>query len=239
MAKTAVVMQPSYLPWVGYFDLMDQADVFVLLDNVQFAKRSWHQRNRVKGPQGELMLTVPVRSKGRFAQRIADVEIDVDRNFSATHVRSVRLAYSRAPYAERYLAAWEAILERGHSRLVALNTDLILWFRDALGLRTPVVRSSTLDVAGKRSELLVDICRAVGADSYLSPPGSRAYIEGHDLFAANGIALRYQVYRPPQYRQLHGAFIASLSVLDLLLNEGPESLSIIRSGRGAPHGGEP
>lgn len=232
MARTAVIMQPSYLPWSGYFDLMDQADVFVLLDTVQFAKRSWQQRNRVKSGQGELMLTVPVRTKGRFAQRIADVEIDTERDFVDTHARGVRLAYARAPYADRYLAPWEAILRRGHTRLADLNTDLILWFRDTLGLRTPVVRTSSLpETSCKKTELLVDTCRAVGADSYLSPAGSRAYIDGHDLFAANGIALRYQAYRAPQYRQLHGEFIPSLSVLDLLLNEGDQSLAIIRSGR--------
>ncbi len=125
----------------------------------------------------------------------------------------------------------ERILRRGHTRLVDLNTDLILWFRELLGLRTPVLRSSTLDVSGKRTELLVDICRAVGADHYLSPEGSRAYIEGHDLFALNGIGLSYQHYRTPPYRQLHGAFIPSLSILDLMLNEGDQSLAIIRAGR--------
>ena len=231
MARTAVIMQPSYLPWSGYFDLMDQADVFVLLDTVQFDKRSWQQRNRIKTAQGELMLTVPVRSRGRFDQRIADVEIDLERRFTETHSRSVRLAYARAACASDLLGAWDAILDRRHARLADLNADLITWLRDALGLRTPILRSSSLDVSGKRVELLVDICRAVDAETYLSPAGSRGYIEENDLFAMNGITLRYQAYRPKPYRQLHGEFLPSLSVLDLLLNEGPNSLAVIRAGR--------
>ena len=231
MGRTVVIMQPTYLPWSGYFDLMDQADVFVLLDTVQFDKRSWQQRNRVKTADGELMLTVPVRSKGRFDQRIADVEIDRDRRFAETHARSVRMAYARAPYAGALLGSWEAVLHGGHTRLADLNADLITWLRDALGLATPIVRSSSLDVSGKRVGLLVDICRVLGADAYLSPAGSRGYIEDNDLFALNGIRLRYQAYDPPRYRQLHGAFIPSLSVLDLMLNEGPDSLAVIRSGR--------
>jgi hypothetical protein len=231
VGRTAVIMQPTYLPWSGYFDLVDQADVFVLLDSVQFDRRSWQQRNRIKTAQGELMLTVPVRSKGRFDQRIADVEIDAERRFADTHVRSVRLAYARAPHAARFLDAWEAVVRRGHARLADLNAELIAWLRDALGLQTPLVRSSSLDVSGKRVELLVDVCRAVGADHYLSPAGSRGYIEENDLFAVHGIALRYQAYRAPRYRQLHGEFIPSLSVLDLLLNEGDGSLAVIRSGR--------
>jgi hypothetical protein len=205
--------------------------VCVFLDTVQFNKRSWQQRNRVKTPQGELMLTVPVRSKGRFEQRIMDVEIDAERRFADAHARSVRLAYARAPHAAPFLDEWEAILRRDHARLADLNIDLITWFRDALGLSTPLVRCSSLDVSGKRVDLLIDVCRAVGADHYLSPVGSRVYIEQDDRFAEHGIALRYQAYRPPTYRQLHGDFIPSLSMLDLLLNEGGQSLALIRSGR--------
>jgi hypothetical protein len=231
VGRTAIIMQPTYLPWSGYFDLMDQADVCVFLDVVQFNKRSWQQRNRVKGAQGELMLTVPVRSKGRFEQRIMDVEIDAERRFADSHVRGVRLAYARAPYAVPFLDEWEAILRRGHTRLAELNIDLITWLRDAMGLRTPFVRCSSLDVSGKRVDLLIDVCRAVGADHYLSPLGSKVYIDEDDRFAEHGIALRYQAYRPPQYRQLHGDFMPSLSMLDLLLNEGERSLALIRSGR--------
>ena len=231
MGRTAIIMQPTYLPWSGYFDLMDQADVCVFLDVVQFNKRSWQQRNRVKTAQGELMLTVPVRSKGRFEQRIMDVEIDAERRFADAHVRSVRLAYARAPHAAPFLDDWETIVRRGHAHLADLNIDLITWFRDAIGLQTPLVRCSSLDVSGKRVDLLIDVCRAVGADHYLSPVGSRGYIEENDLFAEHGIALRYQAYHPVPYRQLHGDFTPSLSMLDLLLNEGERSLAVIRAGR--------
>ena len=229
--RTVAIMQPTYLPWSGYFDLMDQCDLFVFLDTVQFDKRSWQQRNRVKTDRGELYLTVPVLSKGRFEQRIAEAEIDASRHFEDTHVRTVDMAYAKAPHATPYLSQWAAVMRAGHGRLADLNIALIEWLRDAAGIPTKTLRASTLDVSGKRVELLVEICKAVGADHYLSPAGARAYIEENDLFGVNGIELSYQAYSAPRYRQLHGEFIPSLYTLDLLLNEGDRSLSLIRSGR--------
>jgi hypothetical protein len=229
--RTVAIMQPTYLPWSGYFDLMDQADLFVFLDIVQFDKRSWQQRNRVKTERGELYLTVPVRSKGRFEQRVAEVEIDETARFADRHVRTVEMAYAKAACASPFLAEWTGVMRRAHTRLADLNIALIEFIRDALGIRTETLRASSLDVSGKRVELLVEICRAVGADRYLSPAGARAYIEENDLFAVNGVELAYQAYTPPTYRQLHGAFVPSLSALDLLLNEGAASLSLIRAGR--------
>jgi hypothetical protein len=231
MARTAVIMQPTYLPWCGYFDLMDQADIFVLLDSVQFDRRSWQQRNRVKGPQGEQWLTVPVRSKGRVEQRIADVEIDTSSGFARRHVESLRHLYAKAPFYAAHAESLARILENGHARLAELSGDVIKWLRDALAITTPIVRSSVLEVTGKRVELLVDVCGAVGADCYLSPAGSRGYIEADDLFAQRGIALRYHAYSPVPYRQLHGAFLPYLSLVDVLFNEGERSLEIVRAGR--------
>lgn len=232
MGRTAVIMQPTYLPWVGYFDLMDQADVFVLLDSVQFDRRSWQQRNRVKGPQGEQWLTVPVLSKGRVEQRIAEVQIDTSSGFARKHLESLRHAYGKAPSYAAYADGLARILESGHAHLAELTGALIERLRDALGIATPIVRSSSLGVGGKRVELLIEVCRAVGADTYLSPAGSRAYLETDDSFAQQGIALHYHAYVPVPYRQLYGAFLPFLSVVDLLFNEGDRSLAIVRAGRG-------
>lgn len=231
--RTAVIMQPTYLPWLGYFDLMDQGDVFVLLDSVQFDKRSWQQRNRIKTPHGELLLTVPVFSKGRFNQKICEVQIDKTTNFQEKHIRAIECNYAKAKFFERYMEDLANILRKKHSYLAELTIELICWLREAIGIKTELVRSFSLGIQRRKVELLVATCKSVGAQRYISPLRSKAYIGENDLFAENGIELCYHNYHHPQYNQLYGDFIPYLSVLDLLLNEGDRSLPIIRSGRGA------
>ena len=233
--RTVAIMQPTYLPWLGYFDLMDQCDVFVILDTVQFDKRSWQQRNRIKTAHGEFWLTVPVLSKGRRTQIIREVEIDRSMNFHQQHLETIRHAYGKTPFFESYYAELSTIMRVPHSSLVDLTTALIDWLRQRLGVATPLIRSSRLEVEGKRVDLLVAICEAVGATRYLSPVGARAYLEGSSSFEQRGIDLCYQNYTHPSYRQLFGGeFVPYLSVIDVLLNEGENSPSIIRSGRGLP-----
>lgn len=230
--KTAVIMQPTFLPWLGYFDLMDQTDVFVFLDSVQFDKRSWQQRNRIKSPKGELLLTVSVLSKGRFNQRICDVELDQSSDFQKAHLKAIKYNYSKAGYYKKYVDSFEEVFLRKHRLLAELNIDLIMWLKDILGIRAKTLRSSTLGVKGKKAELLVDICKAVGADHYLSPLGAKDYIEGTDVFSKNGVDLAYHNFIHPVYRQLFGDFLSHLALIDLLFNEGAGSLGIVRSGRG-------
>ncbi len=229
--RTAVIMQPTYLPWAGYLDLMDQSDVFVFLDSVQFDKRSWQQRNRIKCPKGEQMLTVPVLSKGQFYQKINEVRVDPSSDFIEGHIKAVQLNYAKAKYFPKYFDGFARVLRKKHTLLADLNVDLITWFKDILGIQAQLSRSSGLKVEGKKTELLVDICKSVKADHYLSPLGSKVYISENNLFEKHGIELSYQNYQPMIYRQLHGEFIPYLSVLDLLFNEGEQSLAVIRSGR--------
>ena len=225
-------MQPTYLPWLGYFDLIDQADCFVFLDSVQFSRRSWQQRNRIKSKDGEMRLTVPVISKGVRDQSIAQVEIDQATEFHRKHLRSIDHSYAKAPYYRDYFNELEAVLGKAHDHLAELNIELIGWMCDKMGITAKMVRSSTFGVEGNKVNLLVGICQEIGAGNYLSPLGSMGYIEDNDIFASNGIELRYQDYHHPQYSQLHGQFLANMSALDLLMNEGPSSLEIIRAGRG-------
>jgi len=229
--KTAAIMQPTYLPWMGYFDLMDQCDLFVILDSVQFEKRSWQQRNRIKTPSGELMLSVPVLSKGRFDQEIREVQIDTAKNFQEGHLKAIKFNYAKAKYFDRYMGGLEEILLKKHKILADFNVELILWLKNALNIQTSLLRSSDLNVAGKKAELLVGICRSIGAGGYVSPQGARVYIEGTDIFPKNNIELRYQEFEHPIYTQMFGDFIPYMSVVDLLFNEGEKSLDIIRSGR--------
>lgn len=230
--KTAAIMQPTYLPWLGYFDLLDQADVFVILDSVQFAKRSWQQRNRIKTSNGELVLTVPVLTKGRRDQRIDEVLIEPSARFGSQHLGSIRAAYSKAPQFTAQFPPIRDLLEAPPARLADLNLSLVDHFRRFLGIETPLVRSSTLAVSGSKVDLLIAICKEAGAARYLSPLGSKVYIDENNLFAANGIELAYHNYRHPVYRQLFGGFLPYMSILDLVMNEPQDAcLSIVRSGR--------
>jgi hypothetical protein len=226
------ISQPAYLPWLGYFDLIDQVDTFVLLDSVQFEKQSWQHRNRIKTPTGFQWLTVPVIFRGHFGQRIDEVQIR-DREFSKKHLRAIELNYRRAPYFEKYFGEVEQILLASRDlTLVELNQALIERFCQILGVHTRIVRSSDLGGKGKRSELLVNLCGMLGAEYYLSPLGSATYLmDDLNLFSQAGINVGFQHYDHPAYHQLFSSFQSHASVLDLILNEGPASESIMRSGR--------
>jgi hypothetical protein len=226
------ISQPTYLPWLGYFDLIDQVDAFVFLDNVQFEKQSWQQRNRIKTPTGLQWLTVPVVIHGRFGQLIQDVEIR-ECQFSRKHLRAIELNYGRAPFFNEYFPELRLVLScSAGSRLLDLNARLIEWLMTVLGIRTRLLFSSSLDLPGNRTELLANICAYLGATEYISPLGSAAYLlQEIDLLKSRSIAVLFQNYRHPGYRQMFPPFVPYASILDLIFNEGERALDIVRSGR--------
>lgn len=227
------ISQPTYLPWLGYFDLIDQVDTFVFLDSVQFEKQSWQHRNRIKTPVGLQWLTVPVVFRGRFGQQIRDVEVR-DADFVRKHSRAIELNYRRAPFFTSYFFQLSQILEKYSSgaSLAELNIELIRWCCGVLGIRTPLLRSSELNECGRRSELLVNLCRCLHADTYVSPPGSAVYLlDDLGLFADAHIEVRFHHYQHPEYKQLFPPYTPYASVIDLMLNEGPRAGEILRSGR--------
>jgi hypothetical protein len=231
------IMQPTYLPWLGYFDLMDQVDLFVLLDNVQFAKQTWQQRNRIKNSQGLEWLTVPVEFRGRFGQTIAEVEIR-DAEFWKTHARSLEVNYGRAGHFHRFIPELLWIYQQNGQwrRLADLNIALMEWLKSMLDVKTPTVRASQLDAEGKRSGRVAAICRSVGATEYLSPVGAAGYILSEmEEFSERGIQVFFQNYTHPVYRQLFPPFLPFVSVIDCIFNEGSLSGEIMRSGRGHPY----
>lgn len=230
MTRVIAIMQPTFLPWCGYMALMDRVDEFVLLDSVQFERRSWQQRNRIKGPNGVLWLTVPVISRGLREQRIDEVRTDRSRDFDRSAMRTLDSCYQRAPHYAAVRDRLVTPIGELPERLVDLTIPLLLALRDLLGIATPWVRSSSLSASGRKADLLVAICRERGADVYLSPPGSRGYLDGTDAFARAGIEVRYHEYDHPAYPQLWGAFVPYLSVVDMLANVGPRALDLIRSG---------
>ncbi len=227
------ISQPAYLPWLGYFDLIDQVDVFVLLDSVQFEKQSWQQRNRIKTPTGLQWLTVPVIFNGRFGQRIQEVEIR-EPDFWRKHLRSIEVNYRRAPFFDRYYPELSDLLQARTSKglLVELNVAIIRWFCEILGIGAQFLRSSELNQPGRRSELLVNLCRSLAADQYLSPLGSAVYLcDDLQQFSQAGIEVGFQHYQHPEYPQLFAPFVPYASALDLLFNTGAEAMEVIRNGR--------
>ncbi len=228
------ISQPTYLPWSGYFDLIDQVDVFVVLDSVQFEKQSWQQRNRIKTPTGLQWLTVPVMLRGRFGQLIKEVEIH-DPEFGRSHLRAIELNYRRSRFFDQYFAGVTSLLKCAPGTLLSdLNHRLLEWFMSVMAIRTRLVRSSHLQQPGRRTELLANICASLGADQYISPLGSAVYLlEEASVMVNQGIEVVFQHYEHPQYQQLFPPFQAYASVLDLIFNEGDRALEILRSGRRA------
>jgi hypothetical protein len=229
------ISQPTYLPWLGYFDLIDQVDTFVILDTVQFEKQSWQQRNRIKTPLGLQWLTVPVVFRGRLGQAIRDVEIR-RADFWRDHLRAIELNYRRAAYFEDYFEELTSRLTGGSgTRLMELNVRLIEWLMGMLGIQTELIFASQLNQKGKRTELLANICTTLGAQQYISPAGAAAYLLAEkDEFLKQNVTLWFQHYEHPRYTQSFAPFYPQASVLDLIFNEGPRSLEIIRTGRRAP-----
>jgi hypothetical protein len=234
--KRVVIMQPTCLPWVGYFDLIDQSDAFVFLDNVQFEKQSWQQRNRIRTPNGLEWVTIPVLIKGRFGQVIKDVEITKSVPFDK-FIKQVRHNYSRSEYFTEFFEEFASVFEAAYNggNLCDFNIAIIEWLSLKLSIAPVFLRSSRLKASGKRSELLVNILKELDSGHYISPAGSAVYLDQeHDRFENENISVFYQNYVHPQYYQVYKPFVAYASCLDLLFNAGEKSIDIIRSGRREP-----
>lgn len=226
--RTAVILQPSYLPWLGYFAQMHKSDVFVVYDDVQYDKHSWRNRNRIKTPQGAQWLTVPVCTKGRDWPSNREVTIDNAQSWRKKHLQSIKQSYARAPFFKDYVGIFEGIYERDWTYLIDLNMACLTAMTEALGLKREIRFSSELEVEGERVDRLIEICRKVGATDFYEGAAGRDYIDDA-RFAAAQLGIEYQDYQHPTYPQLHGEFVPFLSVADLLFNCGPRSLEILIS----------
>jgi hypothetical protein len=230
VSKTVAIMQPTFLPWIGYFAMIDRVEEFVFLDSVQFARRSWQQRNKVKTPNGSQWITVSVSSKGLRDQKICDARIDSEKESLAKIEKTLVGNYSRAPFFNQYSENLFEIFRAKPERLADLNISLIRWAVDALGIKTPLKRSSEMELSGAKADLLALICEQLDADRYLSAPASKDYLDDSTALKDAGVALEYHEYKHPSSEQAFGAFAPYMCIADLLFNAGPKSLEIIRSG---------
>jgi hypothetical protein len=225
------IHQPNFLPWLGYFHKLAESDIHVILDNVQFEKNSFINRNRLKIPSGWMWLTVPVLTKGKFGKNpINEVIIDSKSRWQEKMWKSIWLNYSRAPFFKLYFEPLGEILKTPHEKLVDLNLSLQHFLLKALSLEIKLIRASELKVEEKKSDLVLAICEKLGATIYFSGSLGQGYLE-EDKFKDKGIKVIYQDYRHPVYHQLGGEFVSHLSIIDLLFNLGPESLDILKRGQ--------
>ncbi|HUD88313.1 MAG TPA: WbqC family protein [Xanthobacteraceae bacterium] len=224
------VIQSCYVPWRGFFDLIGRCDEYVIFDHVQYVRRHWHNRNVIKTAAGPQWLTIPVLSKGRYEQTIDEVE--VEKSWAEKHWRAIELAYGRAPFFESLGDTVRGWYERAakEARLTEINAIFLKEIAALLGLRTRIVRDGAYPAQGVKSERLLAIVRAAGADRYLSGPSAKAYFD-EPLFANAGIAVEWMSYDGyAEYPQLHGPFAPAVSVLDLLFNVGPDAPRYLRAG---------
>jgi hypothetical protein len=224
------VLQPTYLPWSGYFGMIDAVDTFIFYDDVQFSSQSWQQRNRVKSGPGQ-WTWLSVHILHQFGQRINEVRINETSKWRTKHWRSILQSYGKAPFFGSYKKDVEDLFQNDWKILADLNMALIRRLCDLLGLRKPTfLKSSDLEgLTGARSERLLDVLRRVGADEYVGNPGSRSYLNA-SLFREKGINLYWFEYQHPVYPQIGGEFIPYLSVVDLLFNTGEKAREFIREG---------
>ena len=225
------IHQPHYLPWLGYLHRMARADVFIVLDHVQFERGNYQNRTAVRVNGARHWLSVPVLQRSR-KERISEKQIDWSRDWASAHYETLRRAYTAAGYFSAYAGQLKRIYARW-TRLVELNDAALAFLRDAYDIRTPLVKSSALGVQGAKSELVLNLCKAVGARTLIvGLGGSRAYLD-RAAFARAGIALELQQFVPPVYAQRGAApFIAGLSAVDLLFNCGPQARRVLLGIRG-------
>ncbi len=222
------IHQPQYLPWLGYFDKISKSDVFVLLDNVQFKKNEWQNRNRIKTARGWQWLTVPVIHK--FSQKIDEVKINNTVRWGKKHLNTLVTNYSKTAFFRQHIAFFEQAFAREWRCLVDLNIHFIRYLADGLGLSEKrLVRASAYDLREDATERLIDICKQLQGDVYLSGRDGAKYLNTA-LFEKEGIQVVFQDYHHPRYPQLYGAFEPCLSAVDLLFNCGSESRSVLTKG---------
>jgi len=223
------IHQPHYLPWLGYLHRMAQADLFIVLDHVQFERRNYQNRSQIRLDGEALWLTVPVVQRSQ-KERIVEKLIDNGgpRPWGPLHFSTLRHAYREAEHFSTYAGALRKILDARWERLAELDRAMLDLLREAFEIRTPLVRSSELAVGGARSDLILNLCRAAGADALLAGfGGSRGYLD-LEAFAREGVRIKWHDFKHPTYEQCGGQpFIPGLASIDLLFNCGPQSRAIL------------
>ena len=229
--KRIAILQSNYIPWKGYFDLINSVDEFVLYDDMQYTRRDWRNRNKLKTAQGLKWLSIPVLVKGKYYQKIADTMVS-DKGWASDHWQTIKQFYSRTEFFNDYKKPIQDVYLGAQSdRLSQINFSFIKAINSILGIQTKITWSSDYELVEGRTERLLGICQQAGASTYVSGPAAKDYF---DMSLADKLGIRvewmdYSGY--PEYRQLYPPFEHGVSILDLIFNEGPNSILFMNSFR--------
>lgn len=219
------IHQPENMPWLGFFDKLRQSDMFILLDNVQFRKNYFQNRNKIRTATGWQWLTVPITSKS-LMKPINEVRVNNITHWQRPSWQAIQQNYHRTEHWDLYAPFFENIYSIEWERLVDLNVAIIKWVVEQLGIRTRLILGSTLAATGHSTALLLAQCQELGATTYLSGQFGREYLDTSQ-FENAGIEVRFHSFNHPVYQQVYSPFEPGMSAIDLLFNAGPESLAII------------
>jgi len=219
------IHQPDFLPWLGFFDRWQKSDTYIVLDDVQFLRRGWHHRDKIKTQSGVQWLTVPVLKKSRYHQIIKEVKINNEENWRYKHLKTIQASYGKAPNFDFVYSKLSEIYNRNHDLLISFNMDLLRFCSEMFGISTPVVFASAFNVKSTGSQRLVDLVKSVEGKEYLTGSGSRDYLD-ETLFKEAGINVCWQKFEHPAYKQLYGGFEEMLSALDFLIMRDVDNISI-------------
>jgi len=212
------IHQPEYLPWLGFFKKMMNSELFVFLDDVQFRKKGWQNRNRIRTNKGTALLSVPVHA--HLYPNINKIVIDNNKNWSSKHKKSILYNYTPAPYFEEFKNSIEVLFEKKFEYLIDLNTEIIKFVMNELEIKSKIIFSSELKIPQNASDRVLNICKVVNADHYITgTTWAKSHLKTKD-FEKSNITIEFQEFQHPIYKQIHEKFIPRMSIIDLLFNEG-------------------
>lgn len=220
-------IQSAFIPWRGYFDFIASVDIFVFLDDVQFSKGGWRNRNKIKTPTGAEWISVPVKHR-ELAKLIIETPIDESRNWRRKHLGTWSANYSSAPYFDDAMSLLEFVWNGQYETISQLNVELTRDICRYLDITTPLIMSTELKLEGEKTGRLIDLMKKLHGTRYLSGPSADAYLDKNE-FRSNGFSLEYKTYDYLEYPQQWGAFEGAVTILDLIANCGPNSKNYLKS----------
>ena len=227
--KKIAILQSNYIPWKGYFDLINMVDEFILYDDMQYTKRDWRNRNKIQTPQGLKWLSIPIEVKGKYFQKISDTKVN-EKGWSKKHWETIKHTYAKAPYFKEYKNLFEELyLNSNDEYLSQINYKFIIAINKILGIKTKIRWSSEFNLPDGKTEKLLSICKDCNADVYLSGPSAKSYFN-ESLAKEENIKIEWMNYSSyPEYRQLYGQFNHEVTILDLIFNEGANATKYMES----------
>ncbi len=220
------IMQPGYLPWLGFFELIYNSDIFVLFDDVQYTKKDWRNRNRIRTSNGWIWLTVPVLTKGNRLQRICQARVNNSTNWPQKHLKAIEINYKKAKYFDQYFTGLVKIFNSKWDYLVDLDIEIIKWVTGSLGIDKRILKSSELNIMVDGQEKIIEICKILGSNELYDSKAAALLLNEED-FMRKGIKIIFQNYEHPVYEQVYKPFMPYMSVVDLLFNCGEKSLKVM------------